>query len=428
MTPVAGFTKLRFKRDDGTEYPNTKPVKLSSISHRITRKNAGMQTTRPLTIASLCGFVDQRDYFNKVVASDNLEGYYLLKNGEFAYNKSYSVGFDYGAIKRLDRYDQGALSTLYICFALATSVNSDYMVCYFDSQEWKDEVAIRCAEGARNHGLLNIPVGDFFDITLNIHTDPDEQRKIADFLTTVDEKIAVQKDKLAALKVVKRGMLQKMFPKQGESVPELRFPGFAGDWEQRKFGELCSIVTKQTGFDYTATIKNSLLTEASEDTLPYLQTKNFTGVTIDYNTDYYIPKSVAKEFPKINLDEKCLLFSIVGASVGNIGFFPGDKHCFLSGAICVAKLLNQDDADFLYHYMSSECGQSQIRTCTKGGAQATITIEDIRAFDVLLPSVTERTRIGALLTSLDNTITLHQRELETWETIKKGLMQRLFAR
>ena len=122
-------------------------------------------------------------------------------------------------------------------------------------------------------------------------------------------------------------------------------------WEQRKFGALCSIVTKQTGFDYTATIKKSLLTSPSKDTLPYLQTKNFTGRSIDYNTDYYIPRSVAKDFPKINLDVRCILFSIVGASVGNIGLFPGDKHCFLSGAICVSKPTKQGDTDYLYHFM-----------------------------------------------------------------------------
>ena len=255
----------------------------------------------------------------------------------------------------------------------------------------------------------------------------EEQRKISGFFDNLDNLIALHQQKLEGIKEYKKGMLQKMFPKEGEKVPEIRFPGFSGDWEQRKFGEMCSIVTKQTGFDYTATIKKSLSTEPSEDTLPYLQTKNFAGVSIDYNTDYYIPKSVAKEFPKINLDEKCLLFSIVGASVGNIGYFPGDKHCFLSGAICVSKLLNQDDADFLYHYMCSECGQSQIRTCTKGGAQATITIEDIRDFIVLLPSEAEREMIGEFLKKFDETITLHQRKIDELKVLKKGLLQQMFV-
>ena len=209
-------------------------------------------------------------------------------------------------------------------------------------------------------------------------------------------------------------------------TPAIRFKGFTDTWEQREFGDLCKIVTKQTGFDYTATIKESLLTSPSEDTLPYLQTKNFTGISIDYNTDYFIPKSVAKEFPKINLDEKCLLFSIVGASVGNIGLFPGEKHCFLSGAICVSKLINQNDADYLYHFMCSDNGQIQIHNCTKGGAQATVTIEDIRSFAVLLPTESERSKIGTLLTNIDFLITLHQRKCDKLIQFKAAMLQKMF--
>lgn len=288
----------------------------------------------------------------------------------------------------------------------------------------------------RQHLLLSSPGGAGRNRVLKINEmlqygisipSIEEQKKIAETLATIDNLISSQQNKVNTLINTKKAMLVKMFPKEGETEPEIRFAGFTGAWEQRKFGELCLIVTKQTGFDYTATIKKSLLTEESEDTLPYLQTKNFTGMSIDYKTDYYIPKSVAKEFPKINLDEKCLLFSIVGASVGNIGFFPGDKHCFLSGAICVSKLQNQNDADFLYHYMCSECGQSQIRTCTKGGAQATITIEDIRDFNVLLPSEDERMKIGNLLTNIDNTITLHQRKLDKLKDVKKAMLNKMFT-
>ena len=239
---------------------------------------------------------------------------------------------------------------------------------------------------------------------------PKNVEKISKTLTSIDVKITNQTAIIEKLYNTKSALLIKMFPQENQSVPELRFDGFTDTWEQCKFGELCSIVTKQTGFDYTSTIKKALLTESSNDTLPYLQTKNFAGTNINYNTDYFIPKSVAKEFPDINLDEKCLLFSIVGASVGNIGLFPGDKHCFLSGAICVSKQKNHDDTDYLYHYMCSEKGQDQIRICTKGGAQATITIEDIRELTVLMPHKQEKNKIGKLLSSLDNLITLHQRK------------------
>ena len=92
-----------------------------------------------------------------------------------------------------------------------------------------------------------------------------------------------------------------------------------------KLGSLCSIVTKQTGFDYSNHIKAKLLQEPISEAVPYIQTKFFTGRHFDYNTDYYVPREVVNKFPKITLDEKCLLFSIVGASIGNVGLFPGDR-------------------------------------------------------------------------------------------------------
>ena len=203
--------EVRFKREDGTSYPEWTKQKLSAVSSRVTRKNKGNITDIPLTIASLYGLVDQREYFKKKIASRNMEGYYLLHNGEFAYNKSYSKGFDFGAIKRLDRYDCGALSTLYICFAVNNKVDSDFMTHYFDSQKWNKEVSIRCAEGARNHGLLNISTNDFFDIDMVLPTDLEEQQKIADFLATYDEAISCAKQELDKWKELKKGLLQQMF-------------------------------------------------------------------------------------------------------------------------------------------------------------------------------------------------------------------------
>lgn len=254
-----------------------------------------------------------------------------------------------------------------------------------------------------------------------------EQQTIGGFFQQLDHLITLHQRKYEKLKNFKASMLNKMFPKEGESEPEIRFDGFTEPWEQRKYEDFCTIVTKQTGFDYTATIKKSLIKESAEDSLPYLQTKNFTGTTIDYNTDYYIPEKIAQEFPKINLNEKCVLFSIVGASVGNIGLFPGNKHCFLSGAICVSKFIDETDADYLYHFMCSDGGQSQIRTCTKGGAQATVTIEDIRNFDVKTPSKNERDKIGRFLNNLDHLITLHQRKYEKLLDCKKAFLAKMFG-
>lgn len=111
--------------------------KLGDVASRVTRKNKNNETDIPLTIASIEGLVDQRTYFGKTIASRDMSGYYLLNKGEFAYNKSYSKGYDYGSIKRLDNYENGALSTLYICFALNQSENSDFYNCYFNGVNGK---------------------------------------------------------------------------------------------------------------------------------------------------------------------------------------------------------------------------------------------------------------------------------------------------
>ena len=174
------------------------------------RKNSKNETDLPLTISSKDGLVDQVSYFNKTVASKDMSGYYLLKNGEYAYNKSYSVGYDFGSIKRLDRYPMGALSTLYICFALKRH-DSDFIKAYFDSLKWYREIYMISAEGARNHGLLNVPTEDFFDTKHYLPENVDEQRKIADFLIALDRRIEAQQSLVDNLKKYKRGLLSHLF-------------------------------------------------------------------------------------------------------------------------------------------------------------------------------------------------------------------------
>ena len=183
--------------------------KLSDFSERVTRKNTNNETSLPLTISSKDGLVDQISYFNKPVASKDMSSYYLLKNGEFAYNKSYSVGFDFGSIKRLDYYPMGALSTLYICFALKKH-DTDFVKAYFDSLKWYREIYMISAEGARNHGLLNVPTDAFFETKHYLPQDILEQRKIADFLIALDCRIEAQQSLVDNLKKYKRGVIRTL--------------------------------------------------------------------------------------------------------------------------------------------------------------------------------------------------------------------------
>ncbi len=184
--------------------------KLSSIAERVTRKNKNNESTLPLTISAQDGLVDQNDYFNKQVASRDVTGYFLVKNGEFAYNKSYSNGYPWGAIKRLDKYEMGVLSTLYIVFK-PTAINSQFLVSYYETTRWYGEVSKNAAEGARNHGLLNISPNDFFNTLLTIPKSAEEQQQIGSFFKQLDDTIALHQHKLDLLKEQKKGFLQKMF-------------------------------------------------------------------------------------------------------------------------------------------------------------------------------------------------------------------------
>ena len=186
--------------------------KLGEVATRVTRKNKNLESTLPLTISAQLGLVDQISYFDKRIASSNLTNYILLNRGEFAYNKSYSNGYPFGAVKRLNRYDKGVIPSLYIAFMPNTIfINSDFMEMYFETSLWHKEVSARASEGARNHGLLNISPSDFMDIYMKIPEKIEEQKKIAKFLEDFDSLIALHQRKLEHLELMKKGLLQQMF-------------------------------------------------------------------------------------------------------------------------------------------------------------------------------------------------------------------------
>ena len=132
--------------------------------------------------------------------------------GEFAYNKSYSDGYPFGAIKRLERYDMGVLSSLYIVFKPNNKIiNSDYLTTYYDTNCWHKQVSDRAAEGARNHGLLNISSTDFFDTELKFPKELKEQEQIGNFFKQLDNLISLHQRKLEHLQKQKKALLQQMF-------------------------------------------------------------------------------------------------------------------------------------------------------------------------------------------------------------------------
>ena len=198
--------KLRF-----SEFTDEwKQVELEKIVKRIIRKNKNNESQLPLTISAQYGLIDQTSFFNRNVSSNDLSGYYLLYNGDFAYNKSYSNGYPWGTIKKLSKYDKGVVSSLYICFKNNENISANYLEQYFETSKWYKEISLVSVEGARNHGLLNISVNDFF---ASRHYIPQkaEQNKIGDFLSLIDKKIELQSKKIEVLKLYSESTKNNFF-------------------------------------------------------------------------------------------------------------------------------------------------------------------------------------------------------------------------
>ena len=166
---------------------------MEDIVERVTRKNKDLYSSLPLTISAQYGLIDQREFFDKQVASKDISGYYLIYEGEFAYNKSTSVDAPWGAIKRLDRYTDGVLSTLYIVFKIKENelVDSDFLSTYYDTDLWHNGIRSIAAEGARNHGLLNISANDFFETKLALPKNLVEQQAIGRFSNRLNSLITL---------------------------------------------------------------------------------------------------------------------------------------------------------------------------------------------------------------------------------------------
>lgn len=183
---------------------------MEDVFTRITRRNSD-NNQNVLTISAQYGLINQLEFFNKNIASSDVTGYYLLHKGEFAYNKSSSQGRLVGAIKPLKLYDKGVVSTLYICFKCNNPQEIDYWEQYFDAGVFDKEIMTIAQEGARNHGLLNIPINNFFNLKVKSPTLA-EQQKIASCLSSLDSMIGSEQSKLDVLKEHKKGLMQQLFP------------------------------------------------------------------------------------------------------------------------------------------------------------------------------------------------------------------------
>ena len=371
---------------------------MGDLVNRITRKNQDLVSELPLTISAQYGLIDQNEFFDKRVASKDVSGYYLIENGEFAYNKSTSTDAPWGAIKRLDRYENGVLSTLYIVFGIKENnlVDSDFLVSYYSTNLWHKGIHESAAEGARNHGLLNIAPADFFETKLMIPQDIEEQKKIGKYFEELDHLITLHQRKCDQTKNLKKYMLQKMFPQNGAKVPEIRFDGYTYDWEQRKLGDIVQ------EFKSGSSLKADRISENGE--YPVYGGNGLRGYTSTYNHE--------GDFALIGRQ---------GALCGNMNYSIG-KAYFTEHAVIV-EADEENNTRFIYYVLDTmNLGQYSDQS-----AQPGLAVNKLIKLENMFPRKGEQIKIGAYFSTLDHLITLHQRKLEKLKKIKKAMLEKMFV-
>ena len=369
---------LRFNNDPYKKY------NLYEFATRVTRKNKDNVSNLPLTISAQYGLVDQVSFFNKTVASKDMSGYYLLKNGEFAYNKSYSNDYPWGAIKRLDLYDMGCLSTLYICFKTNDNiVNSNYLAHYFESSKWHKQVADIAGEGARNHGLLNIAVNDFFNTKHAVPT-IENQIKIAGFLDLIEKRIQTQIKIIDDYNSLKMGIYNWMFKE---------------NYADYKLKQLAYIVKGDQ-------INNDQLLSNG----PYYMMNGGTSPS-GYLDSY-------------NVSENTISISEGGNSCGYVQFnsspFWSGGHCYTIQNVNSALIENK----YLYHYLKHK--EKEIMNLRIGTGLPNIQKKDLENFTIFVPNLLIQRKNLALFEMLDEKICILNEELERLEMQKKYLLRNMF--
>lgn len=377
---------------------------MGDLVDRVTRKNQDLVSELPLTISAQYGLIDQNEFFDKRVASKDVSGYYLIENGEFAYNKSTSTDAPWGAIKRLDRYENGVLSTLYIVFGIKENnpVDSDFLVSYYSTNLWHKGIHEIAAEGARNHGLLNIAPADFFETRLMIPQDIEEQKKIGKYFIELEALITLHQRKCEQTKNLKKYMLQKMFPQNGAKVPEIRFNGFTHDWEQRKLGDMGSTFTGLSG-------------KTKED-FGHGDAQFITYMNVFSNPVANLEMTEAVEIDaKQNRVKKGDVFFTTSSEtpeeVGMSCVMPENKDNIYLNSFCFGyRPTEKFDLDYLAYVLRADSFRKEMTFLAQGISRYNISKNKVMEVSIPIPNLEEQTMVGHYFSNLDHLITLHQRQ------------------
>ena len=385
-----------------------KERKLGDVCSRV-QGNDGRMELPTLTISAANGWMKQEDRFSGNIAGKEQKNYTLLHKGELSYNHGNSKLAKYGTVFSLQTYEEALVPRVYHSFKVEIG-NADFIEYYFATKIPDRELKKLISSGARMDGLLNIGYNDFMGIKIMLPS-TSEQVKIAEYFRSLDYLITLHQRELDEIKALKKCMLLKMFPKNGEKVPEIRFPGFTDSWEQRKLGDIITEYKETVDSDCTLPILTSSKTEGvilQEEHFGRKQQHDITGYNIlPRNYCTYRNRSDGVDFT-FNIN-KCCDKGIISK------FYP-----VFSG--------RNSDVYFLSLVLnnSEEVVREIAYTCT-GTGQKVLSFLDLQKMKVRVPNFDEQKEIAAYFDSLDNLITLQERKCKVLQKLKKCMLQKMFV-
>jgi len=394
--------KLRFP-----EFQNSgewKIILLEKLIFKTTKRNTEKKYSLVQSISNKHGFINQDEYFdNRQIASKDTSKYYVVDKGTFAYNPS---RIDVGSLAYKNDDNISIVSPLYVCFKCNQKIINDYFLLYwFNTNLFKEQMITNIEGGVRN--TLNFE--NLIRISIPIPSLP-EQQKIADCLSSLDEVITAERQMLELLKAHKKGLLQNLFPREGETVPKLRFPEFkdSGEWEEKKLGEVFE--------SFSGGTPNTTNKEYYNGEIPFIRSAEIGKE----KTELFISDLGLKESSAKLVNKGDLLVALYGANSGDVSLSK------ISGAINQAILCMRSEYsnEFAYHYLTLKKNWIVARYIQ--GGQGNLSGDIIKSIELSFPGKEEQQKIASCLSSLDDLIQAQQQKIELLEQHKKGLLQALF--
>ena len=396
--------------------------KLGEIAKAVVRNDPASDAPIMMITAGN-GFIEQSDRYAFNNAGESLKKYILLECGELAYNHGASKLRPYGSCFALTTVEKARIPFVYHCFSVEKS-NPEFLSIELNGANVENQLRKIVSSGARMDGLLNIAYSEYTEVTVQLPK-KEEQDWIAKFFKHLDTLITLHQRKYEKLVNIKKSMLDKMFPKNGASVPEIRFKGFTDPWEQRKLAELTKTIT-------TGKSVNSDEGEVSDGDIGVLKTSCVSYDRFNPSESKPVVKS-EQQLVKCAVEKDSVIVSRMNTPerVGACGYVSTDfPNLFLPDRLWKLKFQDTVDTYFVYMMLVSSAYKEKITSMASGtsGSMYNIPKETFLNLQLVIPAkIDEQKQLGRILKKIDSLITLHQRKLEKLQNIKKSCLEKMFV-